>query len=150
MIYLIFKEGKFKGFAEDKKEIKKFLETRGKKYSIEKIEENQFAELYKRNKQLDLYRLSFYPEYQSWLFGYEANRLWDVLSQRFMEIHRLYLDINRCLIYIKLDDEEKEAIEKFFHIIEMMSDDLMGHDLYAPFNEYFNIDSIVKILTHNN
>lgn len=147
MLYLIFKGKKFKGFSGNKQDVKAFLESRkNQKFIIEKVSEEEFEELLTNIQDIHLYQLAFYPEYQHLLFGYEANQLFDILTDRFMAIHQLYLNLNRAFIYTKMSEEEYQTIRDFFHFIEMMSDDLMGADVYAPFKDYLDIDSIVNVL----
>lgn len=148
MIHLIYThENKFVGYTDSVEKLKILKKERGPhKYQIMSVPDESLNKLKKNESKLSRYSLDYYPEFGKMLFEYEVTEMSGIASERVIDLHLTYVDLHRHLRFVKFTREEKDVIDKFFHLMGLMFDDLMGES-HISFTEYLDVASIYTAAT---
>jgi len=148
MIYLIFRNNNFVGYARKKKILKSFLKSRGfKNYDICKVSDIDTTGV----KDIEDRELRWNPLYKMALFDYELDEAKAIALGRIEELGLFYSEIKKMAKYIKFGKKERKILAQFFIFIQRILEDLDedGESCVTP-DEYFDMKELINyvVLKH--
>lgn len=148
-MYIIYRDGKFAGFTEDKKMFNEFMSVRKDgKYTFKKMKKSKLPKRIRESDKLENYSMEYYIGYRIVtglpLFLYEFEELDSDLGNDMLTLSESVYFILSSLKYLKLSKEEKMIITESMNHIDYLISGVITHE--PVFDEIIDIE---KYINHN-
>ena len=147
--FIIYRSGKFIGYTDNKKILKRFLQIRDSKYTIVKMHADDISERIKISDVFESYSLAYYEGYKLTtelpLFIYEFSKFESLIREELITTTAIINSVLRDINYIKYDklDEFKNALSE----INNLYTELITYSYHEPiYDENFDVFKFFKYL----